>query len=419
MTAVTTRPDNDDTERDHPSQFSLFEGDLASRAFGKLGIGARRPMDLIARMLIILCITWVPMAFLSYLGPAPDPEIDATNFFLDFAAYAQFFVGIPLYILAEKIISSNVLEAARDFDESGVVRAEDRPMLHKIEEQVAVLRKKLTPEFICIFASFYMAFWAIGSELFWDADGMMTWHSYETDAFPYLNRMLTPAGAYAMFVALPIQTYWWVRWVWKIGIWYWYLRQVSKFKLVLVASHPDHTGGIGFLSEVQAKFAIVILAYGVSSVIATVGYKIMVEHAPVSLPPVWGMVLGFIFLAPPLFLAPLLLFTKQLARTKKRAMNQFREKAMAAALRAEQQWMQSPATPESDEQARNELSQLNLLSGFYERINGMRVVPFDLRSAAQLFGSAIGPTVPLLPYFVELPEPWQAILEAMTKWLPH
>lgn len=90
----------------------------------------------------------------------------------------------------------------------------------------------------------------------------------------------------------------------------------------------------------------------------------------------------------------MLLFTKQLARTKRRTMNQFRDKA-------------------------NELSQLNLLSGFYSKIHEMRVVPFDLRSAAQLFGSAITPLIPLLPQFFDLPEPWKSLLGILPKWLPH
>lgn len=409
---------NEDQES-HPSQFSLFEGDLLNRAFGKLGLGPKKPLHIIGRILITIGITWVPMAILSFFGPDPDPQKPGTDFFLDFAAYAQFFVGIPLYIIAERIISEATLGAARDFDESGVVAPEDCPKLIHIEENIAHLRKRWLPEIICLAACLYMGVWALGVEMFWRDTHMATWHSYKIE-HPVFTHMMTPAAWYAMFIALPIQSYFWVRWVWKIGLWYWYLRKISQFKLVLVASHPDHTGGISFLSEVQSKFAIIILAYGISSVVATVGYKIAVEHAPVDLPPIWGMVLGFTIGAPVLFLAPLLLFTKQLARTKKRAMNQFRERAMAAALRVEEQWLNSKCYGDAcDEKARGELSQLNLLSGFYERINGMRVVPFDLKSAGQLFGSAVTPVVPLLPYFVKLPEPWQAILEAMTKWLPH
>ncbi len=414
--AKTKDPDTQDDDGTL-SQFSVFEGDIINRAFARIGIGGRRPRHLLDRILILICITWVPMAVMSlFTDPPPGPVTTAQIFFFDFAAYTQFFLGIPLFIIAERIIAENMLAAARDFADSGVVSAGDRPRLAAIEQEVAVKRRRVLPDIICFAIAFVLALMTIGPELFWHADAMATWH---VDKIGDMRR-LTPAGAWEMLVALPIQIYWWVRWIWKIGLWYWYLSKVSQFRLVLVASHPDRTGGIGFLSEVQAKFAIVILAFAISNIVSTIAYKLAIEHAPINLPPVWGPVLGFVIGAPLLFLSPLLLFTKQLGRTKKRALAQFREKAMQSALNVERQWLDlSRPEDEREAAARNELSQLNLLSGFYEKIHGMRVIPFDLRSAAQLTGSAVGPMIPLLPYFFELPEPWQQILEALTKWLPH
>jgi hypothetical protein len=291
--------------------------------------------------------------------------------------------------------------------------------LKNTEKRISGLRKKMWPEYLIIAVSIYMGVMALGPEMFTKDPNMVTWHSYKITGHGHLTHWMTPAGWYAMFIGLPIMSYTWVRCVWKVSMWYWYLRRVSKFHLTLVASHPDHTGGIGFLSEVQAKFAIVILAFGISNIVSTVGYKIAIEHAPVNLPPVWGMVAGFVIGAPVMFLAPLLLFTKQLSRTKKRAIAQFREKAMMSARAVEERWMMTEDTPERNEQLRNELSQLNLLSGFYERIHAMRVVPFDLRSAGQLIGSAVGPVLPILPYFIEMPDEWEKILEVLTKWIPH
>lgn len=397
------------------SQFSLFEGDLVNRVFAKFHIGGRHPLHIFARMVFVIAVSWVPMALLATLTPLPPNPVPSELFFYDFAAYAQFLIGIPLFILAERVVGTNTLEAARDFAESGIISAAEKPRLAAIERKLAALRRKLLPDLICILVAMALAYMTIGPELVLKT-GMKTWH---TTLSPGGQAQLTPAGAWEMFVALPIQIYWWVRWVWKIALWYWYLAQVSRLRLVLVASHPDHTGGIAFLSEVQAKFSLVILAYGISNVVATVGYKLAVEHAPVTLPPVWGPVLGFIVLAPILFLAPLLLFTKQLHRTKKRAIALFRAKAMTAALTVETAWLKTDTDQTQEAVARQELAQLNLLTAFHERIHGMRVVPFDIRSAGELIGSAVGPMLPLLPYFVTLPEPWQKILEAITKWLPH
>jgi hypothetical protein len=398
------------------SQFSVFEGDLVNRGFAKLRLGARRPLHMLGRILVLIAITWVPMAILASFVQLPPDAPTARNFFYDFAAYTQFFFGIPLYIIAERLIAESMLAAARDFANSGVVAEADKPALARIEAEVAIARRRIGPDLLCVGIAFVFSLITIGPELFWHSD-MQTWHVVKLSES---HRYLTLAGAWLMFVALPIQIYWWIRWIWKISLWYGYLNRVSKFKLVLIASHPDRTGGIAFLSEVQAKFAIIILAFGISNVVSTIAYKIAIEHAPVSLPPIWGAVAGFIIFAPLFFLLPLLLFTKQLSRTKKRTLAQFREKAMQSALKVERQWLDtSRSEADREEAARTELSQLNLLNGFYERIHGMRVVPFDLRSASQLISAAIGPMVPLLPYFVELPEPWDKILEALTKWLPH
>ena len=411
MRDTSEREDSDQPR----SQFSVFEGDLVNRGFAKLGLGPRRPMHLLGRIVVLISVTWLPMALLALVTRLPPGASMAQDFFYDFAAYTQFFFGIPLFIVAERLIAENMRSAAQDFANSGVVAPLDQPALAAVEAEVAVSRRKVRPDLICMLVALVLSLFTIGPELFWQSD-MRTWHVVKTSE----SRYLTPAGAWLVFVALPIQIYWWVRWIWKIGLWYGYLNRVSKFKLVLIASHPDRTGGIAFLSEVQAKFAIVILAFGISNVVSTIGYKIAIEHAPINLPPIWGAVIAFVIGAPLFFLAPLLLFTKQLGRTKKRTLAQFREKAMQSALKVERQWLDTTRS-ETDREAdaRSELSQLNLLNGFYERIHGMRVVPFDLRSATQLIGAAVGPMVPLLPYFVQLSEPWQRILEALTKWLPH
>jgi hypothetical protein len=353
----------------------------------------------------------------------PDGAPYAQNFFYDFAAYAQFFIGIPLYLIAERVIGASIRGASRDFHETGVISPTDIPRLDDIEERVAAMRLRLWPEAICIAMSFYFAFMAFGPELVRPhGTGMVTWHVTPITPRPFLfwtlTHWYTTAGLFATVVALPLQTYIWVRWVAKISMWFWYLRQVSKFKLSLVASHPDSTGGIGFLSEVQGKFALLILAYGISGVVAVVGYKIAIEHAPINLPPIWGLVLGFVIGAPILFLAPLLLFTKQLGRTKKRALSAFREKATVSAKRVEERWLNTPYSDETEAAAHRDLHQLELLGGFYERIHGMRVVPFDLRSAGQLVASAVGPLVPLIPYFFELEGPWKEVFEMLLKWLP-
>ncbi len=74
------------------------------------------------------------------------------------------------------MVSINTLEASKDFHQTGVIPAEDLQYLEIIEGRVAVLRKQLLPELICIIAALAMAFVTLGPELVMDT-GMQTWHT--------------------------------------------------------------------------------------------------------------------------------------------------------------------------------------------------------------------------------------------------
>jgi hypothetical protein len=145
----------------------------------------------------------------------------------------------------------------------------------------------------------------------------------------------TLARLWEFLIALPLLNYTWLRYVWKIGLWIYYLAAVSHTPLDLHATHVDMTGGIGFVSYTQRKFAILILAYGISNVAATVGYEIAILNYELSTPPVWGPVLGFVIGAPLLFTLPLFMFTRQLYRSKHRALIVYRQRVTEHSRRVE------------------------------------------------------------------------------------
>ena len=92
-------------------QFSLFEGDWVNRLFASIGVGGRRVRDLAARCLILVGLTWVPLAVLAFLGGV-GKGAGGENFFKDIAAYMQLMLGLPLFVVAERIVSVHTREAA-------------------------------------------------------------------------------------------------------------------------------------------------------------------------------------------------------------------------------------------------------------------------------------------------------------------
>jgi hypothetical protein len=170
--------EREDSDQPH-SQFSVFEGDLVNRGFAKLGLGPRRSVHLVGRIMLLISVTWLPMALLALFTRLPPDASMAQDFFYDFAAYTQFFFGIPLFIVAERLIAQNMRSAAQDFANSGVVAPADQSALAAVEHEVAVRRCKVRPDVICMLIALMLSLFTIGPELFWQSD-MRTWHVTKT-----------------------------------------------------------------------------------------------------------------------------------------------------------------------------------------------------------------------------------------------
>jgi len=373
--------------------FSLFQGDLLNRGFGAIGVGNRRARHVALRALILALFTYAPMAVAAALQGLVSTRLEARNFFADYAAYGQFLLAIPLFVVAERIVSLNTREAARNFLAAGVIDGNDLPRVDAVHRRVRTLRLSRWPEMAAIVLAYVLSFFTIGPELI-GAGPARTWHTAASgEGFRTIGG-LTFAGAWLMFAALPILNYIWLRLAWKIGLWTYYLYRMSRFRLRLVASHPDLTGGIGFVSEVQARWALVIFAYGISNVAAVIAYKVNIEGASLTLMPVWAPAVLFVIVAPSLFTLPLLMFTRQLFRAKRRALSAYRERARQHAVDVESRWL----GPGHEAPPRiTDVADLNNFAQVFTRMQQMRVVPFDLRSAGHLLGSTFGSIATALP----------------------
>lgn len=391
--------------------FSLFEGDLVTRIFQRLGMGSYRVRDLVKRSLYLIAVTWIPLALLAIVSDVHWTKPPGQNFFLDFAAYGQLLIGLPIFLIAERVIDWQTREAARCFLTTGVVQPGEAVRLVRINWQLKKLRHQTWPDLVCVAVAYGLtAAWMI-PEMHNDR---LTWHAMEQSGS---RQLLTWPGLWEAAFAGPLTTYWWLRWTVKTGLWTWYLYEISRLRLNLVPSHPDKTGGIGFLSDAQTKFGLVILAYGISYVAPTILYKLNFEGATIGVVSVWGYAAGFIIGAPLLFTLPLFMFTTQLYQAKARALEVFQERSMERALAFEEKWLKACSSGHYELMSGSDLAGLNALNQVYAHIHAMRVVPFDIRSFSELVGSALGPMVPLLPYLVDLPEPWLNALEEGKKLL--
>lgn len=371
--------------------FSLFERDWLNRVYAALHVSKYARSCLLKRCAIFVLLTWAPVAALALGGGFVGGGLIATNFFADFAAYAQFLVALPLFVLAEPIIEASTRGVARQFVSCGIIRPEDIQPLSRLHARIKALRTSFWPDIVCITVAYTLSLAILVPEF--GSKPLPTWHVQDYARW----RTLSWAGGWEFLVALPVLNYMWLRFVWKILLWIYYLRRASRMHLDLHPTHADLTGGIGFISNAQGQFAIFILAYGISNIAATVGYEITILHYDLSTMPVWGPLLGFTIGAPLLFTLPLFMFTKQLYRSKQRALALYRRRVTEHSRQVEARWLTRTSSEGSAADEIRELTELSTLGTMFIRIETMRVVPFDLRSFGQLMGSSLGSVATLLP----------------------
>jgi hypothetical protein len=407
MTAKTAHPS--------PSEavaFSLFDGDWQHRIYRVLHLSDRKRFAILKRCLAIVAVTWLPVAAFALVSGNARGGMVATNFFADFAAYAQFLIGLPLFIIAEPIIDESTRSVARQLISCDIVKPKDREKLYKAHRQIVRLRKAYWSDIVCVLIAYSFSLIILVPEF--GPHHPSTWHVMDFRGL----RILTAPGVWEFLIALPLMSYVWLRLIWKIVLWIFYLQRVARMDLDLHPTHPDLTGGIGFISEAQGRFAIFILAYGISNVASTVAYKITIEHFGFDVMPVWGPLVLFAVGAPLLFLTPLLMFTKHLYSSKDRALAVYRERVTAQGRSVESRWLTDDNSAQSTSDEIRELAELATMSTMFLHIDKMRVVPFDLRSLAQLMGSSFGSVATVVP-FLHFGKDAQNILETIGKLLGH
>jgi hypothetical protein len=124
---------------------------------------------------------------------------------------------------------------------------------------------------------------------------------------------LTAAGWWCLLVSAPLFWFLLLRWLWRHLVWALLLRDVSRLKLRLVATHPDGYGGIAFIGEYPSAFAAFVFAMTCVVAAETLQAMLHGKLAASVFPTAMGVWVAFIAL---LFAFPLGAFSAPLKRLK-------------------------------------------------------------------------------------------------------
>jgi hypothetical protein len=374
------------------SNFSLFVGDPLYRILKSLRLtNSRGLLKIFPTIIFFILITWIPTAALALIqGIAITPDIKK-SFLYDYAAYAQFFFAIPFFIVGESYIEREIKYGIDHFVDSEIVDGDSLRTLQNVLAKATKVQRMLLPAVIM----YLLAHITIWPWLFGELhNNNYTWHTFTTASN---HEYFSLAGWWNGIVSVPIVVYWHIRWIWKLGIWYWIIWKISHLKLKIHASHPDQFGGLGFFSRLQSRFGILILAVG-GIIAATLSYKLTIEHANFIQIPVAGIIVLYVLLAPCIFIAPLLFFNSQLAKAKRDDLLRYSHLATHHTNKVElliNESMKAGSNISLNE-IREAIENLSNIKIFFENAGKMHTLPFDFQYTRRLFASALGPMIPVI-----------------------
>lgn len=352
--------------------------------------------DLLWRRIIALAlIAWLPLLVLSIVeGHAWGGSVKVP-FLFDVDAHARFLLALPLLILAELVVHQRMRRVVRTFMNRGLVPEEARGQFDAAIAAAMRLRNSVFAEVLLI-----AIVYGIGVLLIWRKHAAMdlsTWYGIS------LTGTLQPtlAGWWLGCISLPLIQFILLRWYFRLLIWTRFLWQVSRIDLCLVALHPDRAGGLGFLSGITYAFAPLLAGQGVM-LAGVMANKIFYAGAKLTdfKLELLAMVIMMLFFV----VAPLLVFTPRLARTKRRGLAEYGGLAQRYVREFDEKWLRGESSTDESLVGSADIQSLADLGNSFEIVKGMKPVPFGKNTLLQLAVVSLAPVAPLILTMIPLGE---------------
>jgi hypothetical protein len=213
-----------------------------------------------------------------------------------------------------------------------------------------------------------------------------------------------------LYVGRPIYLMLLIGWVWRVILMILLFRGIAGLDLVIVPTHPDRAGGLGFLERTPKAFAPVALAAGA---VLAAGWAHDVVYHGVSAQSMQLPMAAFVVSALLVFLSPLLVFAGPLLKAKKQALLDYGALIGRHGRLVRERWIEGREVKEDAILSAPELGPVADTTSLYEAVKRMRIVPLGKASIAPILLAA---AIPMIAVFA-IQVPVKGILKMLMKAL--
>lgn len=388
--------------RPRDADFSLVIGGPLYRMLKRVRLDGTHHELLGRRVALAILIMWFPLLLLSLLGGKAWTNT-LVPFLRDVDVQVRCLIVVPLLFVAEIVLHGRIGAAVQKFRERGLVSETQRAQTDAVFATARRWLDSVWVEVLLIVLVYTVGVFGVWRNV--AALQIDTWYGTFADG----RRNPSPAGWWLGLVSVPLLQFLLLRWYYRLLVWWRLLWQVSRLELNLQPLHPDHCGGLGFLNQLSMAFAPFLIAQGamVSGQIAD-----QIFFAGAALPAFKIELAAITAVAVFVILGPQLMFAPALARARREGLARYGTLATQYTRDFERKWMGGGA-PDEPLVGSGDIQSLADLGNSFETLNGMRIAPFNMRTAVQLGICLLLPVAPLLLTMISL----EQLLSQMVKVL--
>ncbi|MDG3007105.1 hypothetical protein [Paludisphaera mucosa] len=340
-------------------------------------------------------LTTAPLLLLSLSeGLAFGPRVEVP-ILRDPGFYCRYLAALPLLVGAEIFVGMSLAVQVGYLLESGLVPEEERPSFQAAKAQLQRLARSRAAKVVAGALAFVVV---TTFRLLLDTKpGASSWERLGAAD----GGRITLAGWWSILVSVPVLVGLLLHWLWRAGVWAWFLFRVSRLDLALTPTHPDRAGGLGFLAWGQASFAPVLAA--VSAVLSgSIAGEVLYGGRTVDALKYHAVV--FVVLALAFLLAPLLVFSRRMAHCRFQAILDFGMLVWRHDRAFDEKWIRNLGTSRESLLGSPDVSSLSDIGVAFDHVERMRIMPLDHQALLVLLMAAVAPLLPSLATAIPLPE---------------
>ncbi len=361
----------------------VVAGDRAAERFRRL------------RPIVLPALTWLPLLILTGLNGVLVGQRVRIPFLFDFAVHVRFLLVLPILLIAENMVDPWLAQTLGEFQRTGTIAAADEDRFAGLIRRT---RRVLTSPIVepLLLAAAYLL-------------EILGFRVTSVAASSWLAAGHLPR-TWFLLVSMPIYQFIVLRWLWRFLVWAQLLWGVARLKLLLDAAHADLLGGLGVVNVGHSRLAIVLFALSMN-VAAQLGEQLVFDG--VSLAQLRTPIIGFSVVGAIFMMSPLLVFNRQLLRTKDAGLMDYGAFAYEYARAFRRKWVEKPGDAGAEALGSSDIQSLADIGNAFQVVKRMRITMWERRVLVPFGLGALLPMAPLLLAEV----PLSAVAKALAKVL--